>query len=33
MRVLVDENIALMTVDALGAFGHYGRDIRGTPDK
>jgi predicted nuclease of predicted toxin-antitoxin system len=31
MRVLVDENIPRMTVDALRALGHDVKDIRGTP--
>ena len=30
MRVLVDENIPRMTVDALTALGHDVRDVRGT---
>jgi len=30
MRVLVDENIPLMTVDALRSLGHDVKDIRGT---
>jgi predicted nuclease of predicted toxin-antitoxin system len=30
MRILVDENIPRMTVDALRAFGHDVKDIRGT---
>lgn len=32
MRVLVDENIPRMTVDALHALGHDVKDIRGTSD-
>jgi len=31
MRVLVDENIPRMTVDALRALGHDVKDVRGTP--
>jgi len=31
MRVLVDENIPRMTVDALLTLGHDVKDIRGTP--
>ena len=33
MRVLVDENIPRMTVDALRALGHDVKDIRGTSDQ
>jgi predicted nuclease of predicted toxin-antitoxin system len=33
MRFLADENVPLMTVDALRALGHDVRDIRGTPDE
>jgi predicted nuclease of predicted toxin-antitoxin system len=33
MRILVDENIPRMTVDALIALGHDVRDIRGTSDQ
>jgi|SRR5579863_4334240 len=33
MRVLVDENIPRMTVDALRALGHDVRDVRGTSDQ
>jgi predicted nuclease of predicted toxin-antitoxin system len=31
MRILVDENIPRMTVDALRALGHDVKDVRGTP--
>lgn len=30
MRILVDENIPRITVDALRAFGHDVKDVRGT---
>jgi predicted nuclease of predicted toxin-antitoxin system len=33
MRLLVDENIPRMTVDALRALGHDVKDIRGTSDQ
>lgn len=33
MKILVDENIPLMTVDALRYLGHEVLDIRGTPDE
>jgi len=33
MRVLVDENIPLMTVEGLRALGHDVKDIRGTRDQ
>ena len=33
MRVLVDENIPRITVEALRALGHDVRDIRGTSDQ
>lgn len=33
MTIFVDENIPLMTVDALRAMGHDVRDIRGTPNE
>lgn len=33
MKVLVDENIPRMTVDALRALGHDVRDVRGTSDQ
>jgi len=33
MRILVDENIPRMTVDALSALGNDVKDIRGTPAK
>ena len=33
MRIFVDENIPLMTVEALRAMGHDVRDIRGTPSE
>src|SRR5439155_14563152 len=33
MRVLVDENIPRMTVNALRALGHDVKDIRGTSDQ
>ena len=33
MRVLVDENIPRMTVDARRAAGHEVKDIRGTTDR
>src|SRR5574340_1183759 len=33
MRVLVDENIPRMTVEALRATGHDVKDIRGTSDQ
>jgi len=33
MRVLVDENIPRMTVDALLTLGHDVKDIRGTSDQ
>ncbi|MFH1269006.1 MAG: DUF5615 family PIN-like protein [Planctomycetota bacterium] len=33
MRVLVDENIPRMTVDALANLGHDVRDVRGTADE
>lgn len=33
MKILVDEHIPLMIVQALRAMGHDVRDIRGTPDE
>ncbi len=33
MKILVDENIPSMTVDALRNLGHDVLDIRGTPDE
>jgi predicted nuclease of predicted toxin-antitoxin system len=33
MRILVDENIPIMTVHALREMGHEVRDIRGTADE
>jgi predicted nuclease of predicted toxin-antitoxin system len=33
MRVLVDENIPRMTVDALRDLGHEVKDVRGTADQ
>ena len=33
MRILVDEKIPRMTVEALRALGHDVKDIRGTPDQ
>jgi hypothetical protein len=33
MRILVDENIPLMTVKRLREFGHDVQDVRGTPDQ
>jgi predicted nuclease of predicted toxin-antitoxin system len=33
MRILVDENIPLMTVARLRELGHDVRDVRGTPDQ
>jgi predicted nuclease of predicted toxin-antitoxin system len=33
MRVLVDENIPRMTVDALRALGHDVKDVRGSSDQ
>jgi len=33
MRVLIDENIPRMTVDALRALGHDVKDIRGTSEQ
>ena len=33
MRILVDENIPRMTVQALIDLGHEVRDVRGTPDQ
>jgi predicted nuclease of predicted toxin-antitoxin system len=33
MRVLVDENVPLVTVDALRSLGHDVKDIRGTRDQ
>ena len=33
MRVLVDENIPVITVEGLRELGHDVRDIRGTPDQ
>src|SRR5438876_9920152 len=33
MKIFVDENIPLMTVQALQALGHDIRDIRGTADE
>ena len=33
MKIFVDENIPLMTVQALRAEGHDVRDICGTPDE
>jgi hypothetical protein len=33
MKIFVDENIPLMTVQALRADGHDVLDIRGTPDE
>ena len=33
MKILVDEHIPLMTVQALPMMGHDVRDIRGTPDE
>ena len=33
MKILVDENIPRMTVDALRSYGHEVRDLRGTPEQ
>src|ERR1700684_4429949 len=33
MRVVVDENIPRITVDALRTLGHDVKDVRGTPDQ
>ncbi len=33
MKIIVDENIPLMTVRALRMMGHDVRDIRGTPEE
>lgn len=33
MRILVDENIPIMTVHALREMGHEVKDIRGTADE
>ena len=33
MKILVDENIPLMTVSRLKALGHDVQDIRGTPEE
>jgi hypothetical protein len=33
MRILADENIPRATVEALQAFGHHVKDLRGTPDQ
>jgi predicted nuclease of predicted toxin-antitoxin system len=33
MKIIVDENIPLMTVEMLRQFGHNVLDIRGTPDE
>ncbi|MGH7597892.1 MAG: DUF5615 family PIN-like protein [bacterium] len=33
MKIIVDENIPLMTVEALRKLGHDVLDIRGTPDE
>ena len=33
MRILADENIPRMTVEALQKLGHDVRDVRGTPDR
>lgn len=33
MKILVDENIPLLTVEALRKLGHDVLDIRGTPDE
>ena len=33
MKILVDEHIPLMTVQALPTMGYDVRDIRGTPDE
>jgi len=33
MKILVDENIPLITVKKLREFGHEVLDIRGTPDE
>ncbi len=33
MKIIVDENIPLMTVEALRQLGHDVLDIRGTPDE
>jgi len=33
MKILVDENVPRMTVEALRALGHDVKDIRGTPQQ
>ena len=33
MKILVDENIPLMTISALRGMGHDVHDVRGTPDQ
>ncbi len=33
MKILVDENIPRISVNALAAIGHDVRDVRGTPDE
>jgi len=33
MKIIIDENIPVMTVETLRKLGHDVRDIRGTPDE